>query len=487
VQTFSRYVRRFNGLAGRQHLLQTLADSEVSMSDRLPPVFQKGGKTVLVIAADFSPSSYPSALRVRFLVHHLRDFGWNPVILTIQPRFYEAEVDLENEKLLPTDLEIVRTDAIPAWLTRRLRFGDVGLRSLCHLWSAMNRILREREIDLVFISVPPNATMVLGRMAYSFFGIPYVLDYQDPVVSDYYWKLPRHQRPPKHLLAYIFSRLIERFALRNVSDLSAVSKGTMDGLAKRYARTIDVTEIPLGVEPSDFEYLRTHPRTNPVFNSKDGFLHVSCVGRGGVDMLASLRAVFRAIIIGVERRPDLFGRLRLHFVGTTYAFKSVGQYQVLPLAREMKVEAFVDEHPGRVSYLTAIQILLDSHALIAIGSDATHYTASKIFPYILAARPLLAVFHEKSTVVTILKETQAGEVVEFGDDRPVGSTAEEIAMHLLKLLSFAPGVRPPTRWEAFESYTARAMSGRLASVFERAIGGSETGVSVSEFEAPAVR
>src|SRR5690349_16992050 len=117
------------------------------MSDRRLAHNNKERKRVLVIAADFSPSSYPSALRVRFLVHHLHEFGWDPIVLTVQPKFYEAKVDLENEKLLPPNLEIIRTSAIPARLTRLLGFGDLGLRTLCHLWAAMRQVLRQRDID----------------------------------------------------------------------------------------------------------------------------------------------------------------------------------------------------------------------------------------------------------------------------------------------------------------------------------------------------
>jgi hypothetical protein len=36
--------------------------------------------------------------------------------------------------------------------------------------------------------------MILGRLAHARFGIPYVIDYIDPVVTEYYWKLPRSQR-----------------------------------------------------------------------------------------------------------------------------------------------------------------------------------------------------------------------------------------------------------------------------------------------------
>src|SRR3984893_16579329 len=135
-------------------------------------------------------------------------------------------------------------------------------------------------------------------------------------------------------------------------------------------------------------------------------------------MIQALRALFRAVHLGRQQAPELFGRMRMHFVGTTYAPNAEGQYQVLPLAREFGLEDLIDEHPGRVQHLDAIQILLDSHALVVVGSEAPHYTASKIFPYILAAKPLLAVFHEDSSAVKLLEETRAGRAVTFSAARP---------------------------------------------------------------------
>jgi hypothetical protein len=177
-----------------------------------------------------------------------------------------------------------------------------------------------------------------------------------------------------------------------------------------------------------------------------------------------------AVRSGLERSPALFERLRLHFVGTTYApDKGNLQYQVMPLAREAGVERVVDERPGRISYLDALQLLIDSHALMVVGSDAPHYTASKIFPYILAKRPLLVVFHEASSVVGILRETGAGSVVTFNAERPPQERVPEITRALEEILSLPAGYQPPTHWQAFEAYTTRAMAARLARVFDRAV------------------
>jgi len=442
-------------------------ESSVTGNGRAP-------RTVLIVGADFAPSSYPPALRIRFFARHLPQFGWKPIILTTEPRYYEWSVDPENEKLLPSDLEVIRTRALPASVTRKIGIGDLGIRSLWHHWRVLSQLCRERKVDLIFIPVPPNPTMVLGRLAHARFGIPYVIDYIDPVVTDCYWKLPGSQRPPKHAMAYTLARLMEPFALKHVSQLVGVDTSYTAGAFARYKwlAGVEATGIPYGGEPADFQYLREHPRPNRFFDKNDGRLHVCYVGRGGVDILPALRAVFEAVKLGLQRRPELFNRLRLHFVGTTYAPDAAGQYQMLPAAKDAGIESLVDEHPERVPYLNAMQILLDSHALLVLGSESAHYTASKIFPYILANRPLLAIFHENSSVVRILHETQAGHVITFGNGCSPGEKTEEIAELLQQTLSLPRGSRPPIRWEAFEPYTARAMTSRLALVFDKVFAGA---------------
>ena len=96
---------------------------------KLPPDASQR-RRVHIIAPDFTPSCYPPALRARFFAQHLREFGWDPIVLTTRPENYEWKVDPENEKLLDPQLEVVRTEALPLKLTRRLGFTDVSLRTL---------------------------------------------------------------------------------------------------------------------------------------------------------------------------------------------------------------------------------------------------------------------------------------------------------------------------------------------------------------------
>jgi hypothetical protein len=232
------------------------------------------------------------------------------------------------------------------------------------------------------------------------------------------------------------------------------------------------TEIPYGGEPRDFEYLRRNPRKNRIFDADDGLVHVSYIGAYTLSMKPVMKALFAGIGRARKWHPQLFTSLRLHFIGTDYAAGVDRMERVRPIAAEFGVVDLVEEHPARVPYLDALNLLLESHALLVVGSVEPHYTASKIFPYILAAKPLLAIFHEHSSVVSVLAETQAGQVVTFGDLRPASETAEEIALRFQNLLELPKGFQPAVRWEAFEAYTARAMAGRLATVFDKAVGAS---------------
>src|SRR5207248_920768 len=83
-------------------------------------------RRVIIVAPHFPPSNLASVHRSRLLAHHLREFGWEPIIVTVAPGYYEEDLDWELTKLLSSDLRVERVSALP---TRPIRFvGDVGIR-----------------------------------------------------------------------------------------------------------------------------------------------------------------------------------------------------------------------------------------------------------------------------------------------------------------------------------------------------------------------
>jgi len=424
-------------------------------------------KRVALIGADFAPSTLPPALRMRFFASHLPEFGWEPIVITTDPRHYDCPLDPEIERLLPENLRVIRTPALSRSLTRLVGVGDLGARSMRYHWQALRDLCRRGEVDLVFIPVPAFMPMVLGRLAHDRFHVPYVIDYIDPWASEYYWSVPRALRPPKWEVAYIMARVLERYALGRVAHIVGVSQGTTSLVHRRYPwlSASDTTEIPYGGESADWEYIRSHPRRNQVFDPGDGNLHFASVGAYTEAMRPVLSAFFAGVRKARAQDPQL-SRLRLHFVGTSY---TAARACIVPIAGEEGVGDLVDERPHRVSYLDALQLLSDAHALLVIGSTEPHYTASKIFPYILARKPLLTIFHRDSSVIRIVESTRAGAVISFSSEHPLRERVDEIAGRVRELAALGPQYEPPTCWQAFEAYTARAMTARLAQVFEKAV------------------
>ena len=232
------------------------------------------------------------------------------------------------------------------------------------------------------------------------------------------------------------------------------------------------TILPFGAPELDFAALENLRVSQSAFDPADGKEHWVYIGRGGQDMAFAVRAFFTALKRYADENPNLSERLRLHFIGTDYAPRDRARKTIEPLARECGVEKLVSEQTDRLPYFETLRCLSDADALFIPGSDDSGYTASKLYPYVLAKKPMLAVFHESSSVVEILRETKAGCVVTFGDEKNLAEVADEIYQ---QWFACWPLPVPATDWNAFAPYTARSMTGKLCEVFDSAVRGrSET-------------
>jgi hypothetical protein len=178
------------------------------------------------------------------------------------------------------------------------------------------------------------------------------------------------------------------------------------------------------------------------FSAADGNVHLCYVGT----ILPTGTGTVRLLLDGFRRardtRPD-GRRLRLHFFGTSNQSASV-RYRVLPLARERGLDDVITELPGRVDYLDALSVLTQASGILLLGSSERHYTASKLYPALLARRPILALFHEASSVVQILRDAGRGptvRVVTYGDGPPEEPHVSDVADHL-QAIAARPEYRP---------------------------------------------
>lgn len=311
--------------------------------------------------------------------------------------------------------------------------------------------------------------MTLGERWRHHFGVPCVLDIQDPWVSNYYYER-RHQRRPGGNFKYAFSQWLARRSepgtVGNAAQIVCVSSAYAEDFRRRYLQLPSdrFTTLPFGAPELDFAILQKNNVTQSLFDSNDGCEHWVYVGRGGADMEFSVRAFCIALRRFVESHPETRKRLKVYFAGTDYAPKSRARKTVEPIAREYGVDDTIKEQTDRLPYFEALRCLQDADALFVPGSDDPGYTASKLYPYILAKKPLLAVFHAKSSVVEVLRTTGAGKLVTFEKGDDLNRVSSEIYEQWFAQM---PVTRPATDWNAFASYTAKAMTRKLCDVFNQ--------------------
>jgi len=428
-------------------------------------------RKVLIVSPHFAPINAPDMQRTRLALPYLRSCGWEPVVLAISPDLIEGGV-VESllEDTYPADIRIVRVRGIPPSLTRWAGIGSLWLRCGRALRIAGEKLLRAEKFDLVFFSTTQFDAFKLGPQWRETYGVPYVLDYQDPWVNDYY---SRTGTPPpggrlKFFMAQWSARRSEPNVLRRASGVVAVSKAYGETLAKSYPwfDASSVTLLPFGASEKDVEAARKHRPRDPVVTLGDGLFHHVYTGRCGPDMSTSLTIVFRAFKKFMAEQPALAQRIRFHFIGTDYAPRPFGRDWALPIARAEGVEAYVSEHCYRVPYFDALYYLLNADALLAVGSNDPTYSASKIFPYVLARRPMLVVFSEESQVMAVAKAMNCGMRYSFGASVDVDALASEIA----EAWFMGGGMREYVDFDysAFLPYSAEGMTRALAGIFDAA-------------------
>jgi hypothetical protein len=429
-------------------------------------------RRVLIVCPQFPPVNAADCQRVRMSLPYLREFGWEAHVLAVDPREVEGLQDPDLECTIPADTSITRVRGIPLWLTRKFGFGGLWFRIGRKLQYVGTRLLRQQPFDLVYFSTTIFSAMSLGPKWRKKFAIPYVIDLQDPWVSDYYTRTG--VRPPggrlRYALAQWKARQSEPRVIREAAHIIAVSPAYVEALQRRYpdVPARQYTVLPFAASRADFEVAENRRATHGNFDREDGFVHWVYLGRGGADLAVALRGLFSALAELRVTNPSV-NRLRLHFVGTSYAAKGQARETIRPIAREMGVEDLVIEQTDRLGFLNGLVLLQTADVILIVGSDDPGYSASKVYPCVMAQRPLLAILHEASPAAAIISKCRAGEVVSFSSQEKAASLAARLQPILGKLLDNPRDAVPQTDWLAFAPYTAREMTRVQCELFDAAL------------------
>jgi hypothetical protein len=420
-------------------------------------------KNCIIVSPYFPPSTLAGVHRARHLVKHLPAAGWHPILVCVDEAYHEEKLDPALAQLVPASAELVKVKAVSPRYTRPLGLGEISLRGFRSLRKAVFDLLETREISAVLITGSPYYPMLLASTIRKRYGVPVVLDFQDPWLS-----ATGAQQPllSKAGISHALAIALQPRALRGASFVTAVSDIQNEELHRLYP-WLDATKmaaVPVGSDKEEFGHLAVAPAESAALDWNTGGFNVCYAGTIWPTVLPTLRVFLRAVARLREAFPDTGQRLCLHFVGTTAHPDNTWEYRVLPMAAEEGVGDLVREVPQRLPYLQALSILSNATGNIMLGSNEPHYTASKVFPYLMSGRPYISLFHAASTAHTILSAAGGGVTFSFTSQEDLERQLDDIARGLKRLVDGE--TEKPLDEAVYEGYEAASIARRFADIFE---------------------
>ncbi len=399
----------------------------------------------------------------------LRENGWETDVLAVDPEMVASPRDPWLEQILPKDVAVHRCPALSLRWSKLPGLGGIDVRSRRSIRLQGNELLRRQRYDLIYFSTTVFGVLPVACAWKRAFNVPYVIDYQDPWVSDYYREHPAVVPPGgrfKYRIVDSMARRNEPNVLRSCNGITSVSPDYPKMLDHRYPWFVSTPRLvaPFPGAKRDFDLLRSSKvAPQSLFDPKDGKIHWVYVGRGGADMRTAVEGLFQALARWKTESPDKASQVRLHFIGTSYAPMGTGIPSIQPLADSFGIAEMVDERTDRVGYGTMLHCLNDAHALLAIGSDDPAYTASKLYPYLLARKPLLAIFHRASSVNEVIAQVGGAKLVSFDPTIGTDELSRQVADRWLSNEAYRE--RVPLNEEAFAPYTDVGQAKQLCDYF----------------------
>ena len=364
-------------------------------------------KNILIIYPHWPPSNLAGVHRARLIANFLPEFGWQSIVLTVHPDYYEEKQDWELLKTVNQDIEVIHVKAKK--VTKPRIIGDIGLRSFPYLKKKALEILKNRRIDFIWIPIPSFYVAVLGRVLYNKTKTPYGIDYIDPWVRDI-----SNRKNIRAILSNWIAYILEPYAVKKAALISGVSTPYYQPVLDRNFKNKKPEHVgmPYGFDPGDHQ-IRLKNIKYPWADFPDciPFIYAGAFLPKS-DLFTD--SLFKAIY-ELKQESKWNKKVKLFFLGTgNYSHKSITEF-----AKENLVDEQIVEIRDRFPFLHILNFLSAAKGVLLIGSTEKHYTASKTYQSLLSKRPVFSILHAESAAVNVFKECNAANYLcEYHENEP---------------------------------------------------------------------
>ncbi len=261
--------------------------------------------------------------------------------------------------------------------------------------------IRKHKIKVIFSTYPPVSSHLVGYFLKRLTGKPWVADFRDgwgsdPLQLNPYWGKGQKKR---------WLRWEER-VLRSCDRIVIVTPTLREELRKRYSflTSQKIILITNGFDRKDFQvsFVKPEKYRKQLLITHTGSFGMSREGITPKPFLIALSSL-------IKQNPGLKNQLRVKFVGALTG-EEITLIEQLGLGK-------VVERIGQVSFQESIQFQLESDILLVCDKGRSQkredflYTPGKIYEYLGAGKPILAVMPEFAPAAEYILESNSGIVV----------------------------------------------------------------------------
>jgi len=328
-----------------------------------------------MIAFHFPPQRGSSGIQrtLRF-ARYLPDFGWEPHVLSVHPRAYEAtdyteplssSIAVHRAFALDAARHLAIGNRFPAFLARPDRWASWWLGAV----PAGLRLIRQWRPDAIWSTYPIATAHAIGHTLAQVSRVPWVADFRDPMAQDGY---------PADAATW---RSFKRIETRAIAA-ARCSVFTTPGAAKQYqmrypAHADRISVIENGYDDEMFAGLDAAPAHSP--RTKRILLHSGIVYPSERDPTA-LFAALQLLRASGRIAPQSFSlRFRAPVHGAM-----IGE-----LATRFGVSELVEVAPA-LPYREALCEMMQADGLVILqAANCNEQIPAKLYEYLRARRPIL--------------------------------------------------------------------------------------------------
>jgi len=392
-------------------------------------------------------------LRTLKFSKYLPEFGWEPIVLTAHERAYSS---IGSDQIGEISNQVTyRAFALDA--SRHLSFMGryPGFLSLPDRWVSWwfgavplgLRLIKKYRPDIIWSTYPIATAHLIGLSLSRLTGVPWVADFRDPMSEEDY---------PKNPLTRRIYQWIERKTIKHCVRAVLTTPGAIKSYESRFSQ-IPASRFCLIENGYDEENFVTAEATLAGGESKNKQIVLVHSGsiypseRDPIPFFEALAALSRQGLISPENLKVILRAT----ANDKFLLQIIDQYDI---------EGIVLLAPP-ISYQDALsEMLMADGLLILQASNCNNQIPAKLYEYLRARRPILALTDPVGDTAAVL--------INMGIDTIAPLNSKDGIMHtLLQFLTLIKENNAPiAEMEKVQRNSRRSKSKELANLFDQVTG-----------------